>query len=147
MRPKSIREFELVFFASIAIGLIGVIFGWNTMMAKLAANPNAAVIAYGKTIAIGSIAFGYALWLLLYYFIAHRGAVVAKWIFVVLEGLGLLGAAFSLLRQTVPHGVVGVLTVAGWVLSIVMIWLLFRPDTKAWFGETGTAADNEGEPA
>jgi fluoride ion exporter CrcB/FEX len=78
--------------------------------------------------------------LLLVYFISRKGSPVAKWIYVVLGVLGLIGG-LSTFSQTLELGTLPViLTIIQYALLIAALWLLFRPDSKAWF------ADGRGGP-
>lgn len=50
--------------------------------------------------------------------------------------LGALGLIWSVVRGTSPQGLSGVLAVIGWVLDGIAVWLLFKADSKIWFGES-----------
>lgn len=82
--------------------------------------------------------------LLLWYFIARRASNVAKWIYVVLTALGLLGFVSSLANPLVAKGVITVLGLNTVGLQFYAAWLLFRPDASAWLDSRG--ANGPGDP-
>ena len=83
------------------------------------------------------------LYLLLIYFISRKGSPVAKWIYVVLCVLGLVFGlvGLPLMMQMGPLPLV--IAIVQYALSIVSLWLLFRPDSKAWFAEGRTVDPND----
>lgn len=44
-------------------------------------------------------------------------------------------AQLGAVRGTMPQGVSGILVVIAWVLDAIAVWLLFKTDSKLWFGE------------
>lgn len=138
IRPKSIIQFEQVYWAIIVLGLVSAALGWSDMMASVQVQQS--VAHFGMGMVYGPIVLGILVQLLLWYFIARRGSVVAKWIFVVLSGLGVVFSLFSLVTKGSPSIPVGVIDVALLVLQVIAIMLVFRPDTRPWFGENAGAA-------
>ena len=59
---------------------------------------------------------------------------MAKWITVVLAAGGVLALVWSAAQHTLVRGAPGILSVFVVVLQIVAASLLFRADTRAWFG-------------
>lgn len=139
MRPKSIIQFEWVYIAVILIGIASSALSWNDMMATVQVQQM--VARFGMAMVWIPLAIGILLQIAFLYFIARRGSVVVKWIFVVLTGLGVVWSAFAVATQGAPNAIEGVLTVTQIVLQVVAIVLVFRPDTPPWFGED-EAADN-----
>ncbi|WP_260598215.1 hypothetical protein [Sphingomonas endolithica] len=131
-RPISIVNFERCYLGAFAIGLVNTAMSWQATTAKLA--PQAAMFGTWYLPAVTLI--GFAITLALWYFIARRGSAVAKWIATVFLVLGLLGLLITLPMGTYPKGIGGILGIVSTVLQVIAIWLLFRPDTKVWFGET-----------
>jgi hypothetical protein len=134
MRPNSIVTFERVFLIMIVLGLIGAVLRWDAVVAELRATG----LAEGVGIAI--YAFALAVSLLLLWLIARRGSSVARWIYVVLcvAGFALAIPAFgATLRLPLPELL---MQIAQWLLAILSVWLLFRPDARAWFARSGDAA-------
>ena len=142
-RPASIVNFERCYLGSLVLGFVTLAFSWNAQMAMLQRNPATAQLGGGAL--YGSLLFGLVvgavITLVLWYFAARRGSVVAKWIIVVFFAFGVLVLLNSLSKGTVTPGLGGVLTIANTVLQAVAVWMLFKPDAKAWFADNGRAAN------
>lgn len=133
MRPSSIVRFDRLYLASIAVGLIGNILEWPLTMARLAENPDTAALGSTATVAAGGmIVVGVAIALLLWFFIARRGSVVAKWILVVFTvfAIGSLAVGFS--TGAVILDVGGIVRIVAVALQTTAVVFLFRPDAAAW---------------
>lgn len=143
LRPISIIQFERCYLGSLVLGFLTLAFSWNAQMAMLQRNPATAQMAGG--VLYGSLLTGLVLGavvtLVLWYFAARRASVVAKWIIVVFFAIGLLSLLNTLSKGMVPPGLGGVLTITNVVLQAVAVYLLFRPDAKAWFDGRRSAAD------
>ena len=131
MRPKSIVLFERLVLLGIALGIISAFLIHEQVAAMVAAQ--------GQGVGTNTVyiiqAITIALYLLLIWFISRHGSPVAKWIYVVLAGLGLVAGLVGV-RQTLEFGIVpAIISIAQYAITIVSIWLLFRPDSKAWFSE------------
>lgn len=135
MRPQSIVTFERCYLGAWLIGLVNAALNWNTMMASLDANPGVAALGPSLTtgIAIGTIVISAVITLLLWYYVARQGAVVAKWIVVVFFAIGLLSYLRGVLAGTMALGLTAVIGLVVVVLQGVAVWMLFRPDAKLWF--------------
>ena len=131
IRPKSIVDFERCFLGALAIGVLMAIFGWETMRAQVAAQPNSALLPDWFMPLV--LVISWTINLLLWFFIARRGSNVAKWIWTVLVVIGALGLIPRMLQGTFTPGLLGVVTVVVVVLNLVATWMLFRPDARAWF--------------
>lgn len=130
MRPASIVNFERVVVLIILLGLVTTAFTWNTAVAM------ARQQGLGTGFVIGAGAFSLALNLLLLWLIARQRSVVAKWIYILLSLGGLaLALVGGRALANLPTPLL-LLNAAQWLLSLVSIYLLFRPDTRAWFGGT-----------
>lgn len=138
VRPNSIVQFDWIYLAIIALGLVGVALTWDEVTASVQVQQT--VARFGMGMIYVPIVIGVLIQLALWYFIARRGSVVAKWIFVILTGLGALWAVFGLATRGAPNPAAGVVDVASIVLQVIAIVLLFRPDTRPWFGEAVAAA-------
>lgn len=130
-RPVSIINFERCYLGAFALNIVNVIVQWGELQAKIAAMPNSAML--GPWFFPMTIAFGWGITLLLWYFTAHRRASVTKWIITVFFALSVLSVIGSLLMGTLPLGLAGVIAIVGFVLNGIAVWLLFRPDATAWF--------------
>lgn len=132
VRPKSIVQFELVYWAIILLGLINTALSWSDMMASVEVQRMIAQVGMASVYVTASIGLG--IQLLLWYFIARRGSVIAKWILVVLTVIGLVTSALGLANGDTMTltAIIGVMLM---VLQVVALVLVFRPDTRPWFGE------------
>lgn len=132
-RPRSIIWFERLFLAAMLFGLMNSANNWPRIRAQMAAVPNGGVLPDWFLPVMTAIGIGINL--LLWYFIARRRSVVAKWILTVLMAFG----AFGMLGmyQNVQRGVMApdtaVLSALLFLLQIVAVIFLFRPDARLWF--------------
>ena len=137
-QPKSIERFEQLFFIGLVLSLALQILNWNKSMEVFQQSP--ATAAIGLPMMLGSLVVGVAISLSLWFFIARRGSEVAKWIYVVLTGLGLLVIVATILLPHAEGTPVPDLTTrigqgVGALLNIVSLWFLFQPDTRPWFNK------------
>jgi hypothetical protein len=129
-RPQSIIWFERCFLASIALGTMNTAISWSRVRDMVGATEGAAILP--SWFLPVTLIVGVGINLLLWYFVARRGATVAKWIVVVFFGLSVLSIARVLLSGIVPP-TLNIFAGVAFVLQAVAIWMLFRPDAKAWF--------------
>ncbi|MDB5693518.1 MAG: hypothetical protein JWO81_2581 [Alphaproteobacteria bacterium] len=134
MRPKSIVNFERIVILSILFGIVSSFLTREKMEAMTAGKPH---LSSGATLAIQIVVI--LIYLLLIYFISRKGSPVAKWIYVVLCLLGLVGGVFTLPLLMKIGTLPLIIAIVQYVLAILSLWLLFRPDSKAWFSEGRTA--------
>jgi hypothetical protein len=137
MRPQSIVMFERLFLAALALSVVGFAISYQTMVDVLASDPAVQQLGIGGEIIIGAAALGYALYLGLWYLIAHKAANWAKWVLVVFVALGLTSLRTAL---SGPWGLTTALNVAVYALEIAAVVYLFRADAKAWL--SGEKADD-----
>ena len=138
-RPPSIVNFERCYLGALVVATVNSALNWQRMMAIPAVQQ--AQVTIGAWYVPVTTALGYVIPLVLWYFAARRASVVAKWMVAVLFGLGVLGLIAGLALGTMSPGLGGVLSVVAFVLNAVAVWLLFRPDARAWFGETNAQGD------
>ena len=126
MRPRSIILFERVVILGVLLGMAGSVLNWGRTLAVVRQ------FGFGAGFIIGVQAASIMLVLLLLYFIARKASTVAKWIFVVLVLLGVLNIVRSagLLFSMGPSAF---LSIAQMLAQLFALWLLFRPDSVAWF--------------
>ncbi|MFD1949524.1 hypothetical protein ACFSGX_01925 [Sphingomonas arantia] len=128
MRPKSIVQFEYVYIAALLLGIVAtyLMAGQTAALMQMNGMP----VSEGALITIqwvmAAILAGIAL------LASRKASNVARWIVIVLCGLAVVSFLFSV-RNLSAMGSVSILAVSQFVLSIVVIYLLFRPDAKAWF--------------
>jgi hypothetical protein len=134
MRPKSIVYYEYAYLGSVLLGIVVTAMTWTTNnntdeVEKIRAmlGPSFLPILY---------VFIHTLSLALWYFTARVPNTVAKWIVLGWFALSLIGFAMALAAGNLPSDLPGLLAAAALVLNAVAIYLLFRPDARAWFGET-----------
>lgn len=133
-RPASIITFERLYLASLVLSLAGWAVDWPLMQARLAANPQFAPFGWMPVVMLLlSITVSLVLW----FFAARRGSVVAKWLVVVFAGVAAL-----LFLINLPAALGGAVRAASLILAVATTGLrvaaaamLFRVDARAWFGE------------
>ena len=139
MRPKSIVNFERLVLLYLAVGLLNTYLVWDQTVASL--QGQGAAMGSGTILTIQAITV--ALYLLLLWFISRKGSPVAKWIYVVIGALSLVVGVVGF-QQTLSLGTLSlILSIVQYVLLLVTIWLLFRPDAKAWFSDGRGGAESD----
>ena len=140
MRPKSIVQFERVYLASIVLGMFEPKrMGPATDMAFSKAGVDVPVV--GIVLIAGALSL--LLPLLLWHFIARRASNVAKSILIALTALGLLSFVAGLGDPGRTEDLLLALGVVVTALMFYAIWLLFRPDAKAWLGSKDTESSTD----
>lgn len=134
MRPTSIRLFEKLLFAGLGLSLLSMVINWQAVTAVVR-DPRLAALDLGEGFVIGSVAISFAIYLLLWYFIARRASTVAKWTFVFVTGINLLNFVSGLGANGLSVGLVPLLGIVALALQVYAAWLLFRPDAQAWFND------------
>lgn len=130
MRPASIVQFERLFLGALALDAISYALNWNAMvsLAKTYPELGGAGPALVFCMIAGSVAIGVLLW----YFVAQRASVVAKWLVAGWFVISTMMLALSLFR-----GISFALPVViGWAAYALRAWsisYLFKPDAEAWF--------------
>ena len=136
MRPRSIAVFERIILISMALGMFNVFLSWDRTVSNLRpTTPHGFVV--------GLTAFVFLIYLILLWFISRRGSTIAMWIYVVLTVVGLPGTIANLSRISSYGLLPAAITVAQLVLTAASLWLLFRPEARAWFRKERPAVDPE----
>lgn len=133
-RPKSIENFELCYLGSVLLGAVNAAITWKDANSTVEAAQTRAML--GDWFMPLAMVFGVTISLLLWYFTARSASVVAKWVVVVFFGFSVAGFLVTLAVGSRPEGIPGILSVVILALNAVAVWMLFRPDARAWFGET-----------
>lgn len=135
-RPKSIRLFELFWWGSTLFWAVATRLAWNRNQGKLLADARTRGVAeWGQWFWIGVTLL---LTALLWWLVARRASVAAKWLVVAWAALGGALALVRVLSLTVGRTFhplsesAYLLTVA---LTVAAAVTLFRDDARAWFGE------------
>lgn len=135
-RPISIINFERSFWASILFGIGGMVLHWTTVVDGLKEDPVLSGSVDVAVIAVGlALAFGFALSLLLWYLISRRANNVAKWIYVVVMGFGIVSTLTSINDPLSPGGFALAISLVSTALTAVSVFFLFRPDSRTWFAK------------
>ena len=135
VRPISIVRYERLYLASFVLGLIVSAMSWSQRTALVAANP--VLVQVGWILPAFQVA-GIAITLLLWYFTARSPSVAAKWVVVVLAVLSIVGVGLSLAsvaRGKTTIGTISIVSFAADALYVAAALLLFKADSKRWFGE------------
>lgn len=130
MRPESIVMFERLFLFSLAVSAVSFVIGYEEAMRVVANDPAMQQFGLGGSFMIGTLAVSFAIYLLLWYLVAHKASNVAKWILIVLVALGVASLPLAL---SGPLGITALLNLAVYALEVVALVYLFRADAKAWF--------------
>ena len=132
-RPQSIIWFERFYLGSLALGIVDTVANWSKSQAEVVASPGAALLpTWFMPLAVSiSIFIGFLLW----YFVARRASVVAKWINVIFFGLALIALpqTFSRVSTGADSPLQALASLIVYALNGAAVWMLFRPDTKPWF--------------
>lgn len=133
MRPQSIMTFERLYLGAWLVGVINTGLSWGRNQEMIQASGAVADIGAGALYA--TTAVGFVIPLLLWYFIARRASIVAKWILIALFAMGLIGIVYAGTQGSLAGGLSGILAGAALLLQMAAIYMLFRPDARAWLGE------------
>ena len=136
MKPVSIKKFDMLYLGSIVVSLVGVVLGWDTMMADM----NTQMSAQGTDMegmegiasgaAIGGLALGFAISLLLWALVSVWRVEFVKWILALFVAWGVVSLLLSLGAGVT---VATVFAIASTVMGVVAVYFLFQPDAKEWF--------------
>ncbi|WP_417322010.1 hypothetical protein [Erythrobacter aureus] len=133
MRPVSILWFERLFLLSLVLVLVNSVVQYDAFLAQIRSDPALAAMGPGNSFAVGVIAISLLIPLILWYFIARRASVIAKWMLVVLTAFGLLFVNFDPATMFNPARLTSLVVT---VLQLAAIALLFRADARAWLSRT-----------
>ena len=133
MRPVSILWFERLFLLSLALVLVNSVVQYDAFLAQIRSEPALSAMGSGDGFAIGVIAISLLIPAILWYFIARRASIAAKWMLVALTVFGLPFVNFDPATMFNPARLTS-LVVTG--LQLAAIVLLFRADARAWMNRT-----------
>ena len=134
-KPPSIARFEQFYWASVILGLVNAGLNWSKSQAVLAANP---MLANATWFLPASQVLGLTIAVLIWYFIARRPSVIAKWVQVVFAALGAFGLLSALALFAMGRSALSAQIALGFVANMLYIAaavMLFKPDARLWFGE------------
>jgi len=143
MRPQSIVRFELAYLASVLLWLVHLVLGWNTQMNVIerypAARGNPQMVDFIQNGLFVIYAIGLVVWLLLAYLAGRRASNAAKWVLVVFLGLSALSLLAIVPNLGQVNGISLALSLLTFVANAYAVFMLFRPDAKAWFDDMPSA--------
>jgi len=141
MQPESIRKFTLFYLGSLVVSLVATFVGYDVLMAQLDAQSAATGLAMGSGTVMAGIVLNVAITLLLWYLVARKGFVIAKWIIVLFFLFTLVTSISGIFAGGLAvHEGLSLLAI---VLQAAAVYFLFQPDAKAWFSGNRAAASPE----
>lgn len=120
--PRSIKLFEILFLASLLLGVVQSAF-------MLAPSGGSAI---GPILFQGAILFVIGTLVLL---TSRRRSSIGKWVIVIFFLIGLV-AFIPQLAVMLRQGLPGVIGIAQLFLQGYAVYLLFSPDSKEWLSQT-----------
>ncbi|MBI0476617.1 hypothetical protein D9601_14800 [Sphingomonas sp. MA1305] len=142
-KPPSIARFEMLYWPAVVLGWLNSALNWRTSQAALDANPMLANVHWFLPV---SAAVGALISIAIWFFIARKASVVAKWVQVVFAALGAIGiltGIYTLVSGKAPSALAVVVVIVANVLYVAAATMLFKPDAKEWFGEGLDEDDSE----
>lgn len=139
MRPESIRRFDLLYLAWLALSTLGFILSYDAVVARVEAESAGAGMALGAGFAVGTFAFIFALHLLLWFLVSRKRVAIAKWVIALLFVIDLFDLPGLVSDEMTLLGIIPLLAL---LLRAVALFYLFQPETSTWL-----AGDRDAEPA
>lgn len=133
VRPQSIVVFERFYLGYLLVGAINIALHWSIYAALPTVRRSAEVI--GEWYYPTATALGFIVPLLLWYFAARRASKAAKWVIVIFFAFNLFGLSASFILGTAPTDAAAMLSLGASLLYAAAVWMLFRPQSREWFGE------------
>lgn len=137
MRPLSIKRFEQLYLAAVAVGWVSFMLSFSYISAQIARDPAVAQVGYGPGILIGTMVLTTGVSILLWYFTARRASNLSKWILVILALLGLMSLPGSIATASQIGGLRTALILGSLAAQLLGIAFLFRRDSRDWFANQG----------
>jgi cellulose synthase/poly-beta-1,6-N-acetylglucosamine synthase-like glycosyltransferase len=139
-------RFEQAYLASIVVWLINTVVNWDLQLSTIEANPaiggNPQMLEIMKAVMVGFSGLSLLISLLLWYFTARKASNVTKWILVIFFILATIGIPFTVMGYELVGALSVGLSLVCYLLTAFAIFMLFRPDAKAWFeGETAAGPE------
>lgn len=142
--PRSIAWFERLYLGSLFLGIVQAALEWTTLSDELEFSADMFGSGAEYTISIVLLAlvvfFMAGLSFCLWYYIVRKPRALAKWLFVILSGFGVVVTPFSIM-EVPPLDML--LTIAITIMDACAIFLLFRPDAVRWFVTSGHMDDKQ----
>lgn len=136
LRPPSIIRYEKLYLTALAFGFANTALGWPQSVASFASNPTLVRMMW---ILPASVVAGLVLRITLWYFTARQPSVTAKCVataMAVISAIILLFGVLALVSGASPALPAAITGIVSGALYIAAATYLFRPDARAWFGES-----------
>ncbi|CAO1654675.1 hypothetical protein NYA22BAC_03036 [Parasphingorhabdus sp. NYA22] len=137
-RPQSIILFEILFWGSLAVPLLDIVYHCEQIYGDMGG-----LVSWGTEMTLVLavvVTVSFATPILLWYFIARRASGIAKWIYTVFLGVGLVAMERTLTELTISEILFSVITQ---VMALGSVILLFRTDSRIWFETKGRIAHSD----
>lgn len=131
MRPQSIIRFEQFYLTSTALTIVLQVLNFTGLLGPDALKgPQSAFV-------LTLVAIGYALAFVIWFLIARRASNIAKWFFVVITLLGLIGTVPTLSTLFLTDLAYALFFALVTVLNVIAMLFLFRRDAVEWLRSRG----------
>ncbi|WP_226015944.1 hypothetical protein [Novosphingobium sp. FKTRR1] len=131
MRPQSIIRFEQFYVASIVLGLLNTAINFSRFSGQMSTT------GVPMTFMLVAMAIGLLINVLFLFFIARRASNIARWIFVAISALGLVGLlSWPKILATYGPAYFAV-SVLATLLNYTAVAFLFRRDAVRWLRSKG----------
>lgn len=130
-RPRSIILFEWTFIIATALSFVALVIDYSTDPAAFAIEKSDDPLAIWVSLAV--IAFFAVVSWALWYGVARRASVVAKWLVVAFFVLGTGAVTFAWIYPEPNTYIANAIDTLACVLNGVAAWALFRADALDWF--------------
>ena len=143
MKPTSIRRFDLLYLASVALSLVAYLLSYDSLLASVEQRTASTGVHLGVGTVIVTMIVSIGL-SLLFWFLVSRRMALGKWLIVLfflfgLTGIpGLISGGWTVLKA---------LSAFNLLLEAAAIFYLFQPDAKAWFAGRDAASAIDGGDA
>lgn len=135
-KPESMKKFDMLFWASTVLSVIGLVIGWGSMEELMAAEMGEVDAALGEGsmqgIVIISFIIGIGINVAIWALISLMRIEFIKWIYIALIAYGLVSMV-SGFDMVGGFGLIHIPGIIATVLSLLSVWMLFKPDSKEWF--------------
>ena len=131
MRPRSVEWFSRLYLAGFILSSIGQYIVWDAVVASFA--PDAQAIGVSAALmAVGTLAIGSAITVLLWYRIVMQAGRIARWLVLLIGLAGILLSGFDIYAGTVSPMQDWLYLISTALMSIAPL-LLFTRDARYWF--------------
>lgn len=135
-KPDSMKKFDMLFWASTVVSVIGLVIGWSSMQELMAAEMAEVDGALGdgamQGIVLISFIIGIGINVAIWALISLMRIEFVKWIYIALIAYGLVTMVAGY-EDMGGFGMVHIPGVIATILSLLSVWMLFKPDAKEWF--------------